>query len=355
MTREGAKTNAIREGRSGYKWPWKSGHSGLENVFPGLWQEIHVSGWVSLMFWNYYLLTGDLDWLKEKGYPVMKETCKFWEQRITRNFGKDRFEVLHVVSPLEQGMVNNDMLTNVMIWRNMMDVIKAAKIVGEKPDPVWEKIANEIYLPFDNKQQIYLQYEGYNGHNTDQTAAEISILPLEYSMPDKVKKSMMDYYIPRLNPDEPVVAFATFGMILSELGIKDKAWEIFKLHYEKGARGPFQTWIESTDRPEWNYFLQSAGSYLQQVVYGFAGIRIRHDGIHFHPALPVKWDSMKLTNIKFGSATSFPVSLIAKTNRYAPMDTVPPQAQRAGCGSGTNNIKVETLFEGRCFTGLRAC
>lgn len=298
--RHGAAFNAKAQGYKGYKWPWTSGYSGKENNLGILQHQIHICGWVILAQWNYFLLTGDTDWLRRRGYPLMKGTAEFWASRVVWNKEKKRYETQNVVAPLEQGVTNNCTLTAAIIKRTLADTIKAARVLGERPDPKWQEIADKLWIPFDEEKQIYLQYEGYNGHNIDQSSASLMMFPLEYPASPRIKSNMMDYYVPRLNPDQPVVAYATFGVILSELNRKEEAWKQFQRHYECGARGVYRIWIEHTARPTFNYFLQSGGSYLQHVIFGFAGIRIRDDGIHVNPALPTQWTCLRLKYVKIG-------------------------------------------------------
>ncbi|NEE35239.1 hypothetical protein G3M53_58690, partial [Streptomyces sp. SID7982] len=45
----------------------------------------HLQGDVSLAVWQYYLATGDRDWLAARGWPLLKGIADFWRSRATAN------------------------------------------------------------------------------------------------------------------------------------------------------------------------------------------------------------------------------------------------------------------------------
>jgi alpha-L-fucosidase 2 len=47
------------------------------------WQwDVPANAWYCQHFWMHYAFGGDKAWLKSVAYPVMKETCEFWEDRL---------------------------------------------------------------------------------------------------------------------------------------------------------------------------------------------------------------------------------------------------------------------------------
>src|ERR1019366_6502859 len=41
-----------------------------------------ANAWYCLHFWEHYAFTGDKKYLKTVAYPVIKETCEFWEDHL---------------------------------------------------------------------------------------------------------------------------------------------------------------------------------------------------------------------------------------------------------------------------------
>jgi alpha-L-fucosidase 2 len=49
------------------------------------WQwDVTANAWYCQHFWLHYAFTGDKSWLKNVAYPVMKETCEFWEASLKK-------------------------------------------------------------------------------------------------------------------------------------------------------------------------------------------------------------------------------------------------------------------------------
>ena len=68
-------------------YPWESAVSGEEET--PVWAltgtyEHHITGDVAFAAWHYYLFTKDVQWLKEKGWPILEKTAEFWESRIEK-------------------------------------------------------------------------------------------------------------------------------------------------------------------------------------------------------------------------------------------------------------------------------
>jgi alpha-L-fucosidase 2 len=61
-------------------WTARTSH----NIFGGHgWQwNIPSSAWYALHFYEHYAFSGDTNFLKNVAYPMMKEICEFWEDRL---------------------------------------------------------------------------------------------------------------------------------------------------------------------------------------------------------------------------------------------------------------------------------
>src|SRR5207237_1121009 len=110
-------------------------------------QEIHVNADVAIAQWQYYLATGDLDWLRSYGYPVIRATAEFWVSRVVYRREKDRYEILHVTSPDEAYTnIANDSFTNAAAQRNLLIALSAAHAVGASPDSRSSERARQLSL-----------------------------------------------------------------------------------------------------------------------------------------------------------------------------------------------------------------
>ncbi len=110
-----AKQNAAAHGYQGAMFPWESGSSGEEQTsllyLTGPFQH-HITSDVGLAFWRYYCVTQDAKWLRERGFPVLKEVADFWVSRAEKN-AEGAYEIKNVVGSDEFAInVDNDAFTN---------------------------------------------------------------------------------------------------------------------------------------------------------------------------------------------------------------------------------------------------
>ncbi|HRI20003.1 MAG TPA: glycoside hydrolase family 65 protein, partial [Panacibacter sp.] len=97
---EAARRNAFSHGYKGAMFPWESAGTGVEET--PVWAlsgpfEHHITADVGMAAWNYYSVTQDKDWLREKGWPILSATADFWASRVERN-GPGKYDIKNVVA-----------------------------------------------------------------------------------------------------------------------------------------------------------------------------------------------------------------------------------------------------------------
>lgn len=119
---EAAKKNAFSKGFKGAMFPWESAASGVEET--PVWAlsgpfEHHITADVAIAAWNYYGVTQDKEWLRERGWPILKETANFWASRVERN-GAGHYDIKNVVAADEWAEnVDNNAFTNAAAKANL--------------------------------------------------------------------------------------------------------------------------------------------------------------------------------------------------------------------------------------------
>jgi len=79
--------------KEGLMFPWESAFTGQEVEFSdgkiGPWGEYeqHISGDISFAARQYYYMTGDVNWLKSVGFPLIYGVASFYASRITPKGG----------------------------------------------------------------------------------------------------------------------------------------------------------------------------------------------------------------------------------------------------------------------------
>jgi trehalose/maltose hydrolase-like predicted phosphorylase len=295
-----AKRNAFNHGYKGAMFPWESAASGVEET--PVWAlsgpfEHHITACVGIAAWNYYCVTQDKEWLREKGWPVLKETADFWASRVERN-GPGQYDIKNVVAADEWAEnVDNNAWTNAAAKAVLQNATEAAKLLGMTADPDWLLVANNIpILKMENG--VTREHAAYKGEGIKQADVNLLAYPLkEVSDPAQIRKDL-EYYETRVpNEGTPAMTQAIFTLLYARLGDGEKAFHYFKDAYVPNLNPPLRV-IAETKGGTNPYFATGAGGIVQSILMGFGGLEITPKGIiQVRSALPKQWKSLTITGI----------------------------------------------------------
>jgi protein-glucosylgalactosylhydroxylysine glucosidase len=297
---DAAKKNAFSKGYKGAMFPWESAETGVEET--PVWAlsgpfEHHITADVAIAAWNYYAVTQDKTWLREKGWPILSETADFWASRVERN-GTGKYEIKNVVAADEWAEnVDNNAFTNAAAKANLQLATKAAQLLGITPNADWMQVANNIpILKMENG--VTQEHASYKGEGIKQGDVNLLAYPLkEITDPKQVRKDL-EYYETRVpNEGTPAMTQAVFTLLYARLGDGEKAYQWFKEAYIPNLNPPFRV-IAETKGGTNPYFATGAGGILQSVIMGFGGLEITPNGItQIKSVLPKNWKSLTLTGV----------------------------------------------------------
>jgi protein-glucosylgalactosylhydroxylysine glucosidase len=297
---EAAKRNAFANGFKGAMYPWESAESGVEET--PVWAlsgpfEHHITADVAIAAWNYYAVTQDKQWLREKGYPILTATADFWTSRVERN-APGHYDINNVVAADEWAEnVDNNAFTNAAAKENLKYATQAATILGITPNPDWMIVANNIpILKMENG--VTQEHAGYHGEGIKQADVNLLAYPLKQVTEPKQIQKDLEYYESRVpNEGTPAMTQAVFTLLYARLGNADKAYHWFKESYEPNLNPPFRV-IAETKGGTNPYFATGAGGILQSVLMGFGGLEITPNGIsQVKSVLPKQWKSLTMSGI----------------------------------------------------------
>ncbi|HPH91054.1 MAG TPA: glycoside hydrolase family 65 protein [Ferruginibacter sp.] len=303
---EAAKRNAYGKGYKGAMYPWESAGSGAEET--PVWAlsgpfEHHITADVALAAWNYYCVTQDKNWLREKGWPILQATADFWASRVERN-GPGQYDIKNVVAADEWAEnVDNNAFTNAAAKANLQYATEAAKLLGIAPNADWMIVYANIPI-LTMKDGITKEHATYNGEGIKQADVNLLAYPLnEIKDAAQIKKDL-DYYSVRVpNEGTPAMTQAIFALLYARLGDKEKALHFFNDSYKPNLLPPFNV-IAETKGGTNPYFATGAGGILQAVLNGFGGLEITPAGItQVKSVLPKTWKSLTLKGIGIDKKT----------------------------------------------------
>jgi len=192
-----ARAAAQRAGFQGAMFPWQSGSNGQEvtqernfNQRSGRWipdhshLQRHVASAIAYNVWQYFQVTGDIEFLEFYGAELILDIAHFWSSMAQLNLERGRYEIHGVVGPdefhdgypgaMEPGLSNNA-YTNVMaawVLCRALDVLdrlsyqRRSELMARlalTPAEIarWNDVSRRMFVPM-RQDGIIEQFEGYD-------------------------------------------------------------------------------------------------------------------------------------------------------------------------------------------------
>lgn len=290
-------------------------------------EEIHRNGAIAYAIYDYIKYTGDQEYIKDYGADVLIGIARFWAQRVNWSEDKQQYVMLGVTGPNEfENNVNNNWYTNKIATWCMSYAIESLEWVKENHTEayhritntvkfeegelmLWQKIIQNMYYPYSEKHQVYLQQDGF----LDKELIPVSELPnnqrpiVEHWSWDRILRSCYikqadvlqgfyffedefdieshrrhyDFYEP-LTVHESSLSPCIHSILASKLGDEKRAYEF----YLRTARLDLDDY--NNDTRDGLHITSMAGTWLS-IVKGFAGMRVKDGNLTFRPFLPENW------------------------------------------------------------------
>ena len=298
----GARTNATNLGYKGLFFPWNSAEKGdlateCHSVDPPhCITQIHLQGDIALAVWQSYLASGDVNWLRNH-WSLLHGNAEYFASRVTVN-ADGSYSIKNVAGPDEYSNgVNDGVFTNAGAATALRNATRAAQILGESVPAQWTTIADKLRMPFDQQNQVFLQYDGYQGTQIKQADTVLLIYPMEWPMSTQVAANTLDYYAPRTDPDGPAMTDAIHAIDAAQIGEPGCQTNTYLMRSVRPfIRDPFAQFTEArgdkagaqdplAGSPAYN-FLTGSGGFSQVFTFGLTGLRWREDHVRLDPMLP---------------------------------------------------------------------
>ncbi len=284
----------------GAKMPWQAASSGLECAPPRWDLQEHISCDVIFGQWLYVTCSGDINYLEHKAYPLVKEICLYLSQRVRKE--KDGKYHFRKVIPADEfpfpKTVDDNAFTNLYVVRALMICKKWSELLGIEYPSLWDDIIDNMYYPFDRKKRWIPEFEGYKGKKIKQADTDLLAFPLEYPFPRDIKENNMRYYFKKLPKNKIMMGSSISATIAAELGLLEDSEMYFMDLLHHFHEDSFLTASESPNN-ECAPFITGLGGFLFALSMGFAGIRIREDGLMINPNIPQSIGTLFLPHIQF--------------------------------------------------------
>jgi len=332
-------------------FPWESAFSGREVQYDkgeiGPWGRLeqHIGGDIVLAARQYWYSTRDREWLASCGFPLVNGIASFYAARLEERPGEaGSYDYNGVMGPDEYSWpVNNSAYVNAVVQLSLRFALEAAAELGRTeaaPEDFGAKAAG-LSLPFSDTTPTRPDLQGgyhpeYAGFPKDperphvkQADTVLLSYPLEVDMSPRILANDLAFYDPITDPTGPAMTWSMFAIGWINVENFDRSQRHFQ-HGYANAQEPFNVWTETPTGGAVN-FITGAGGFLQSLVFGTSGMRIRRDGLHFKPPPPAASGSeaSRLTVHSFhylGSRLRQEVSFAEV--RYELLGTTTPNASR---------------------------
>jgi protein-glucosylgalactosylhydroxylysine glucosidase len=307
-----AQARASAAGFKGAKYPWEADPENGSEQTPHFAyvlgeREIHVNADIAIAQWQYWLATHDRQWLKQTGWPVIRNLADFWASRATWNDQQRRYEIAHVTSVAESyNDVPNDTFTNVSAQKVLNIAAAAAAIVGDRADPKWAEVAAKLYVPFSVAEQRHLDFDAAVPREPleGSTLGLLMYPSLDLQMTPQIRRNDFDYTMISVKQGhhEPHgMGMAPASIAAAAVGDAALSVAWLQRNFTSGLiKSPFNVRTETATNNT-GYFVTASGGFLQNLLYGFSGLRIQEKGLSeaYAPVLPPEWKSMTLKGVAF--------------------------------------------------------
>ena len=347
ITLDGARQKAKDNGYRGAMYPWESAWANDGEVTPvwgdadivtgeamKIWSgfiEQHITSDVAFAVWQYYMITGDDDFMEQCGYEILIDTGIFWSSRLEWNEEKQRYHINDVLGPDEyKEHVNNDAFTNHTarwcmenalfyyehIKENLPGVYQnlKEKLKLDQEIPILKERFNKVYLPQPNANGIIPQDDTYlslkeidltkyrnqdhvgsifRDFNLDQIneiqvtkqASVVMLLYLlEYKFDAAVKQANYEFYEPRTLHDSSL-SMSVHSVLAADIDDLDLAYSMF----QDAASIDLGPKMKTSDH---GIHAASLGGIWQVIVCGFGGVRMLNGILRINPKLPPQIESI---------------------------------------------------------------
>lgn len=322
-----SRKRAIEMGhKKGAKIPWRTIAGGeCSAYFPAGSAQYHINADIAYAYIQYYLYTNDIEMLASFGFEVIFETARIWTEMGNYNL-QGEFCINTVTGPDEYtAIVDNNYYTNSMAKYHLEWTVKLAEILKDLEPHAWGQLskrldlkdselnamknaAKHMRLPYDEKLNIHLQDDSFinkkewDFDNTpkDNYPLLLNYHPLHiyrhqvlkqadtilsYILLDDVQKDIMkssyDYYKARTTHDSSLSP-CVHSMMSAKLNRSEEAYKFFM--------STIRLDIDDINKnTKDGLHIANAGGAYMAMIYGFAGLRIKHDGLHINPIKPQDW------------------------------------------------------------------
>jgi trehalose/maltose hydrolase-like predicted phosphorylase len=361
---------AAERGLRGARFPWESARTGVDvtprwdkpphgppiSIHTGEYEE-HIVADVAWAAWQYAAWTGDRQFLRSAGRPLLLDTARYWSSRI-RVDQTGRAHIDDVIGPDEyHERVDDNVFTNVIARWNLLRAAELAEditcqgrvgeeVVGPGEVEEWRRLADALVDNYDPGSGRYEQFRGYaqleplvisdlapapvaadllfgrERISRSQIIKQPDVLMLHHLVPEETAPGSLGpnlaFYEPRCAHGSSLSP-AIHAALFARDGRPDDALDLFHM----ASRLDLDDLTGTTAA---GLHVATFGGLWQALAFGFLGLRPLPHALLVDPHIPSRWQRLQM-RLRFQGARldieAWP-DLVCITST-APVDVVLPQ------------------------------
>lgn len=306
----GASSNARLRGRRGLQFPWESApSSGQESApMPGSasWHEDHVSLDVARAFAFHSSVTGDVEYLREKCWPILSGVANWILSRVEKtNRGYEIKAAMGIAEREEEA--DNAAFTNMSAAVVLRDAINAAETLGRAANPDWIEVAANIVLP--RKGPVVISHDGFKPKEEKGGTPDplMGIFPLGFDMGREAEAATLKFYLGLRKSyiGSPMLS-ALYGVWAAYAGDRRLSAKLMDEGFGQFCVGRFEQTLEYRpdvfpEQPRAGPFFANLGGFLLGLLMGFPGLQPAPGDLKNWPKrsviLPDKWTRIEVQRV----------------------------------------------------------
>ena len=292
-------------------------------------EEIHRNAAIAQAIKKYLNFSNDNEFMINKGIKILIAISRFWEQRVNYSNALNKYVILGVTGPNEyENNVDNNWYTNYSAkwcleytYETLKEIADSnldhyKKILNETSLEKteisnWDKIINNIYLPYCKDLNVFIQNDGF----LNKDLKPVSSIPIDqrpinqhwswdkilrspyikqadvlqgfYFFEDDFSKDELlnnfNYY-EQFTVHESSLSACIHCILASKANNLNKAYDYFV----RASRLDLDDYNKEIKQ---GLHITSMGGTWMSIVEGFAGLKIINDKVYLNTKIPKQWKS----------------------------------------------------------------
>ncbi|KAK6543414.1 alpha,alpha-trehalase ath1 [Orbilia ellipsospora] len=345
-------------------YSWTTGRFGnCTGTGPCVDYQYHLNTDIAFATWQYFLNTGDMDFLQNEGWPIIRKITNFMAEYVKLINGT--YHTSNLTDPDEYAnQVDDGAFTNASIKKLFSVALEIAKLVGYKAPSNWTSIEQKMYIPYDPVAGIIPEFTGMNGSVTiKQVDVGLISYPLGFEFNDTQAKNDLFFYAKAQSPDGPAMTWSIYSVVAAALlDTGCQSWTHALQGSQTYLRAPWYTFSEQVDdnfytnggtNPAYP-FLTGHGGYLQVWTHGYTGFRPMQNVFYLEPSLPphlsggliyrtIKWQGASF-EINIGQENTTIKRVVSRNSGLEYKGAVPVQIGKKNAKAGIYHLYLNDVL-----------